>query len=153
LLQGGGGGGDGGGAGDGVLPLARSRRRDWSPARGPRRRWAPSQSRSLQRAPYSAEPQLHASPLPPRPPPPRLDWAWPQSHSGLVPRQPVAPQPRPPLLQLDLVWPQPARLRLAPWRRHQSGPPGSKPEACSSKWALKGDRSFGRSPKIAADPA
>src|SRR5262249_16712612 len=64
----------------------------------------------------------------------------------------AAPQAPPPLLQLDLVWPQPARLRLARWRRRQSVPQGSKPEPCSSKCALNGDRSFGRSPKNSRGP-
>src|SRR5262249_10724396 len=109
---------------DRVPPLARSRRPDWSPAQGPRRPGPPSQSRSWQRAPHSAPPWLHASRLPPRPPP----------------------------LQLDFALPPSARPRLAQWRRRQSAPQGSEPEPCSPKCALNGGRSSGHSPKIPAGP-
>src|SRR5262249_6211529 len=135
---------------DQAPPLARSRRRDRSPAWGPRRRWAAAQSRSLQPAAYSAQPPLHASPR--RAPPPRrwLSGGARAPRGGVAARAPpAARRPPPPLLQLDLGWPQSRRARppLAPWRRRQWAPQGSTREPCSPKCALNGGRSFGQSPK------
>src|SRR5262249_4746437 len=78
---------------DQAPPLARSRRRDRSPAWGPRRRWAAAQSRSLQPAADSAPP-----PPPPRArrrrPPPAPGGGGAGVGWGLVRRRP--PRPRPP---------------------------------------------------------